>query len=80
MADVQFEPQSDHQKLEKVHEAIYGDGNGNIGMKKKLDMMYDFYSGATLGGKIIRNIVAFIASLCVAIYVIVQVLKGHNPF
>jgi hypothetical protein len=27
-------PVSDHDKLEKVHEAIFGDGNGNMGMKK----------------------------------------------
>lgn len=70
----------DHDKLEKVHEAIFGDGNGNIGMKKKLDEMYEFYAGATLGSKLIRNVVAFIASLCIAIYVIVQVIRGHNPF
>jgi len=35
-----FDPQSDHDKLEKLHEAIFGDGN--IGMKKKLDAMYEF--------------------------------------
>jgi hypothetical protein len=80
MNDDRLEPQSDHEKLEKVHEAIFGDENGNVGMKEKLDDMYNFYSGATLGGKLIRNFVAFVASLCIAIYVIVQVLRGHNPF
>lgn len=75
-----FEPQTDHEKLEKVHEAIFGDGNGNMGMQKMVKEMYEFYSGTKLGGKVLRNIVAFIASLCIALYVIVQVLKGHNPF
>jgi hypothetical protein len=70
----------DRDKLEKVHEAIYGDGNGNPGMQKMVKEMYEFYSGTKLGGKLIRNIVAFIASLCIALYVIVQVLRGHNPF
>jgi|HubBroStandDraft_4_1064222.scaffolds.fasta_scaffold156273_1 hypothetical protein len=27
-------PVSDHDKLEKVHEAIFGDGNGDMGIKK----------------------------------------------
>lgn len=70
----------DRDKLEKVHEAIFGDGNGNPGIQKMVKEMYAFYSGAELGGKLLRNIVAFIASLCIAIYVIVQVIRGHNPF
>jgi hypothetical protein len=60
-------PVSDHDKLEKVHEAIFGDGNGNMGMKKKLDEMGDFHSGATLGRKLLRNLLITFATLCTAL-------------
>lgn len=53
-----------------MYEAIYGDGNGNIGMHKMVEEMYKFYAGATFGGKFIRNTVTLFTSLCAAIFVI----------
>ena len=63
-----------------MFEAMYGDGNGNPGVHEMVKEMYAFYSGTKLGGKTLRNIVTFIASLCIALYVIVQVIRGRNPF
>ena len=66
-------PETDHEKLEN--------------MSNKVDEMYpivmevkSFLDGSTTGYKIVRNVVGFLASLFVAIYVVWRVLRGQSPF
>jgi hypothetical protein len=67
-------------RLSRVEEAIFGDGNGDIGMKEKVDDMYTMFSGSQMGAKIVRNIIYFLSAFFTALYVVWNILHGKNPF
>lgn len=66
-------------QLESLHSAIYGDGNGNIGMKKMLEEMYNVFVPITLTGKFIIKLIGLIGGLAVAagaVYSLFRSSKG----
>lgn len=71
---------TDKEKTDMTFKAMFGDGNGDIGMKKKVDAMYEVFSGAGIASKIIKGLIYFGAAAATFGYVVWQVFHGKNPF
>lgn len=67
-------------QLARLNEAVFGDANGNKGMKEKVDDMYEIFTGASITGKLIKNVIITLGALAAAGYAIIRLIKGQSPF
>jgi hypothetical protein len=75
----------DHESFEKaildLHAAIYGDSNGNMGMRKQLEEMYGVFVPVTMTGKAIIKTIMVLGAIAAAITTILELIglfKSHK--
>lgn len=64
--------EDEKRRLVKMETAIFGDGNGDPGMKKQLDDMHDWMMAFKLGGVLLKAAGAIIITLGAIAYGITQ--------
>ena len=73
--------EADHEKrIQKLERALFGDGNGNIGMEKKLDAMYEIFTGASFTWSFFIKVIVFLGTVAVgyaAFLKIISFWKGN---
>lgn len=75
-----YEHLTEKQKTDMTFKAIFGDGNGDVGMKTKVDTMYDLFAGASLSTKFVKNAIIFLGTLASVGYVVYKIVMKQNPF
>lgn len=59
----------------KQNEAIFGDGNGSLGMKKQLEDMYSIFVPVTLTGRFIIKSIMILGAIATAITAVFETLR-----
>ena len=74
-------PESDHEQtmtqLAHLNEAVFGDQD-NLGMKDKVDEMYDLVKGAKMSWKILAWVIGFVAAATWGAIKFFSFLKSHG--
>jgi hypothetical protein len=75
----------DHKRYDdailELHSAIYGDKNGNMGMRKQLEEMYSVFVPVTLTGKAVIKVIMILGALASAIVAVLEMIgliKSHK--
>lgn len=68
------------EAIGQLHIAMFGDGNGDLGMKAKVDAMYEFFNGASIIGRLVKWSILTLGSLAAAWYALARLFSGKPLF
>jgi len=63
------------ERINNIHEALFGVNGGKKGMETKLDELYLIFTGTSFTKKMVVGFIAFLASIGGLIIMVIQIMK-----